>query len=209
MRLPDNPDGVDVSISVTGDGLKAIQPFVSAALSKLGPVDIKAHVTGTPASPIVEDIRIAAARTLVTGKAELQPERGTASYTLKATLNGQDLGLVSPYVNLPLEDLGPLNGSINIVGDLETLRLEPKAVMMDKSRLSGSIEAGLNATPPKVKYDLNLTVDGQTLNIVEPFVAAELPALGPITGTVRAVGDQQKMLKSPAFKPVRVRFRDS
>lgn len=193
VRLPDNPDGVDVSISVTGDGLKAIQPFVSAALPKLGPVDIKAHVTGTPASPIVEDIRIAAARTVVTGKAELQPERGTASYTLKATLNGQDLGLVSPYVNLPLEDLGPLNGSINIVGDLETLRLEPKAVMMDKSRLSGSIEAGLNATPPKVKYDLNLTVDGQTLNIVEPFVAAELPALGPITGTVRAVGDQQKM----------------
>lgn len=192
VRLPGNPEGVDVSISITGDGLKAIQPFVSPALPKLGPIDVKAHVTGTPSAPVIEDIRVAAARTVITGQAELQPERGSASYTLKATLDGQDLGLVSPYVNLPLEDLGPLNGSINIVGDLEKLRLEPNAVTMDKSRLSGSIEAGLQTVPPSVKYDLTLTVDGQTLDIVEPFVATELPALGPITGSVRAVGDQKQ-----------------
>lgn len=193
VRLPENPEGIDVSISITGDGLKAIQPFIPTELPKLGPVDIKAHVTGTPDAPIVEDIRVAAARTVVTGRAELQPERGSANYTLKATLEGQDLGLVSPYVNLPLEELGPLNGSINIVGDLETLRLEPNAVTLDKSRLSGSVEAGLQSSPPRIKYDLSLTVDGQTLDIVEPFVATELPALGPITGAVRAVGDQKQV----------------
>jgi len=40
--------------------------------------------------------------------------------------------------------------------------------------------------------DVTLTVDGQTLDIVEPFVNVNLPALGPINGTIRAVGNQKK-----------------
>jgi|GEM_PF-1287116 len=191
VRQPENPNGVDVRISVTGDGLKAIQPFVSTQLPKLGPVDISAHVTGAPEAPVVEDIRIAAARTVIAGKAEFGPG-DTASYNLKATLDGQDLGLVSPYVGLPLENLGPLTGSINIVGDLETLRLEPNAVTVDRSKLSGSMTVGLKKLPPTVDYDVTLTVDGQTLDIVEPFVNVNLPALGPINGTIRAVGNQKK-----------------
>lgn len=191
VRQPENPNGVDVTISVTGDGLKAIQPFVRTQLPQLGPVDISAHVTGAPEAPIVEDIRISAAQTVITGEAEFGPgER--ASYTLKATLDGQGLGLVSPYAGLPLEELGPLTGSINIVGDLETLRLEPNAVTVDRSRISGSVTAGLDTSPPAIDYDMTLTVDGQTLDIVAPFVGAPLPALGPITGSIRAVGNRTK-----------------
>ena len=189
VRQPDNPDGVDVSISIVGDGLKAIQPFVSTALPKLGPIDLNAHVTGSPDAPVVEDIRIAASRTVITGKAKLGEG---ISYNLKASLEGQDLGLVSPYVGLPLEDLGTLTGSINLVGDLKTLRVEPNAVTIDKSWLSGSITAGLNSNPPKVNYDVSLTVDGQTLDVIKPFVGTDLPALGPITGTVRVVGDRKQ-----------------
>lgn len=193
VRQPTNPDGVDVSISVTGDGLTAIQPFVSTTLPNLGLIDIQAHVTGKPEAPIIEDIRVVVAQMVVTGQAELQPQNDNASYNLKAALNGQDLGLLAPYVNLPLETLGPLNGSINIVGDLKTLRLEPNAVTIDKSKLSGSVTASLMQMPPNVSYDLALTVDGQTLEVAEPFVGTAMPALGPITGTVRAVGDQKKV----------------
>jgi uncharacterized protein involved in outer membrane biogenesis len=191
VRQPENPDGFDVSISVLGDGLKAIQPFVSTQLPQLGPVEISAHVTGAAEAPIVEDIRISAARTVITGEAEFGPG-DSASYNLKATLDGQNLGLVSPYAGLPLESLGPLTGSINIVGDMDALRLEPNAVTVDRSKLSGSVTAGLQQSPPSVDYDMTLTVDGQTLDIVEPFVGTELPALGPITGTIRAVGNQTK-----------------
>lgn len=191
VRQPENPDGVDVRISVTGDGLRAIQPFVSAQLPRLGPVDISAHVTGAPEAPVVEDIRIAAASTIITGEAEFGPG-DTASYDLKATLDGQDLALVSPYAGLPLGNLDPLTGSINIVGDLDTLRLEPNAVTTDRSKLSGSVTVALNKSPPTVEYDITLKVDGQTLDIAEPFVNANLPALGPINGTIRAVGNQKK-----------------
>jgi len=189
VRQPDNPDGVDVSISIVGDGLKAIQPFVSTPLPKLGPIDLKAHVTGSPKEPVIEDIRITAARVVVTGNTQLGED---VSYRLKATLDGQDLGLASPYVGLPLEELGPLTGSINLVGDLETLRVEPNAVSIDKSKLSGSLTVGLGNNPLNVDYDLSLTVEGQTLDVVKPFVGPDLPALGPISGIVRVVGDRKQ-----------------
>ncbi len=192
VRQPSNPDGVDISIAINGNGLRTIQPFVTTALPKLGPVEISAHVTGKTEAPVVEDIRIAAEKTLITGKAELDTDRGAADYNLKLALNGQDLGLVSPYVGMPLERLGPLTGNVNIVGDLNQVRLEPNAVTADRSKLTGSITANLRSTPPSVQYDVTLTADGQTLDIVEPFVGTALPALGPIKGTIRAVGDTNK-----------------
>ena len=60
------------------------------------------------------------------------------------------------------------------------------------------LHAGLDSTvdlepaSPAVDYDLRLTVDGQMLDIAEPFIGTELPDFGPIVGAVRAVGDTEK-----------------
>ncbi len=191
VRQPQNPEGFDVRIEVAGDGLATIQPFIGESLPKVGPVSLGAHVTGTPEHPVIENILVTAAKTKISGKAEIDSNGGNVDYDLVMTLDGQDLGLVSPYVGMPLEQLGPLNGKINIVGDLNRLRLEPNAITADRSRLTGSVTADLIQNPPKVEYDLTLTADGQSLEIVEPIVGAKLPDLGPINGAIRAVGDHK------------------
>lgn len=195
VRQEGAPDGVDVRIEVSGDGFGTIQPFVDTPLPKLGPISLTAHVTGSARSPVIGDIEAKAANTRITGKADLvlDEEEIGAEYTLKVALDGQDLGLLSPYVNLPLERLGPLTGSMNVVGDLDSVRLEPNAITADRSRLTGTIELGLAQMPPVVDYDLTLTADGQTLAVIEPFVGMDLPEIGPINGTIRAVGDRQKV----------------
>jgi len=191
VRQPQNPGGFDVQIHVAGDGLATIQPFIGESLPKVGPVTLGAHVTGNPDHPVIENILVTAAKTRITGKAEIDANDGNVDYDLVMNLEGQDLGLVSPYVGMPLEQLGPLNGKINIVGDLNRLRLEPNAVTADRSRLTGSVTADLLRNPSQVEYDLTLTADGQSLDIVEPIVGAELPDLGPINGAIRAVGDHK------------------
>ena len=191
VRQPEAPDDVNIMISVVGDGLKALQPFVQTPLPKLGPIELKAHITGDPSAPVVEDIRITAAQTVISGRIDIDDDE--TSYNLKAVLNDQDLGLIAPYVDMPLAELGPLRGSVNIIGDLDTLRLEPNAVGLDKSKLSGSVTVALQGGSPKLNYDVVLTLDGQTMEIAKPFVVSELPALGPIHGTIRAVGDRKKV----------------
>ena len=192
VRQPENPDGVDISIAINGDGLQTIQPFVATALPDLGPVEVSAHVTGRPRAPTVEDIRVVVSDTLVTGEADIDTERGTVDYNLKLALNNQGLGLASPYVGLPLETLGPLKGNVNIVGDLEKVRLEPNAVTVDRSGATGSVTLDLASAPPAAEYDITLTADGQALETFEPLVGSELPDFGPINGTVRAVGNADR-----------------
>ncbi len=160
-------------------------------LPKLGPIELKAYITGDPSAPVVEEIRITVAQTVISGRIDIDDDE--TSYNLKAVLNDQDLGLIAPYVGMPLAELGPLRGSVNIIGDLDTLRLEPNAVGPDKSKLSESVTVALQGFSPKLNYDVVLTLDGQTMEIAKPFVVSELPALGPIHGTIRAVGDRKKV----------------
>jgi uncharacterized protein involved in outer membrane biogenesis len=191
LRQPQNPDGFDIQILVVGDSLATIQPFIGKSLPKVGPVTLKAHVTGTSDHPVIENILVTAAKTRITGKAMIDASDGNVDYDLVMNLEGQDLGLISPYVGMPLGQIAPLNGKINIVGNRDRLRLQSNAVTVDRSRLTGSVTADLRRDPPQVEYDLTLTADGQMLDILEPIFGAELPDLGPINGSVRAVGDQR------------------
>jgi uncharacterized protein involved in outer membrane biogenesis len=193
VRQPANPEGFDVDILISGNGLETIQTFVGAKLPPLGRISLSAHVTGQTERPVVEDILFETDRFRLEGEARADVAGdATLDYDLRLVLDGQSLRLTSIYTGLPLDTLGPLTGSINIIGNLAQARLEPNAVIVDKSRLSGSVTIGLAAEPPAVAYDLSLTADGQTLAIAEPFAGTSLPDFGPIRGVVRFEGDRAK-----------------
>jgi uncharacterized protein involved in outer membrane biogenesis len=193
VRQADNPDGFDVDIAIKGDGLGRIEPFVGTRLPELGPISLTAHVAGEADAPVIENIRIDADGARITGMAKAtMADDFDLTYDLKLALDGQSLRLTSIYTDMPLDRLGPLTGSINVIGNLERLRLEPNAVTADNSQLSGAITVSIGAKPPAIDYDVSLTADAQTLAIIEPFVGTDLPDIGPINGVVRAIGDRQK-----------------
>tara|TARA_R110002110_G_scaffold2756_1_gene13283 strand:+ start:18403 stop:21309 length:2907 start_codon:yes stop_codon:yes gene_type:complete len=194
VRGPDNPSGFDVDVLISGDALATVQPFLETQLPKLGPISLSAQISGGQRSPTVNVVFLDVANTRVTGttKMTLSDDLSGLAFDLKAELRDQDLTPVEPLARIPLAQFGLVNGSVNIVGDLDALRFEPNRVAVAQSFLSGSVTVGPLLDDPDVSYDLILTADGQTLGVVEPIAGVSLPDVGPVKGEMRVIGDLDK-----------------
>lgn len=195
VRGPDNPSGFDVDVLISGDAVATVQPFLETPLPKLGPISLSAQVSGGQRDPIVNLVFLEVANTRITGtsKIALSDELSGVEFDLKAELRDQDLTPVEPLARIPLSQFGLVTGSVNIIGDLDTLRFEPNRVAVAQSFLSGSVTVGPLLDDPDVSYDLILTTTGQTLAVVEPIAGVSLPDVGPIQGEVRAIGNLIKV----------------
>jgi len=195
VRGPDNPTGFDVDVLISGDAVATAQPFLKTLLPKLGPISLSAQIRGGQRNPVVNVVFLDVANMRVTGtaKIDLSDDLAGIEIDLKAVLRDQELALVEPLARIPLAQFGPVNGSVNIVGDLKSLRFEPNRVAAADSFLSGSVTVAPLLDDPDVSYDLILTANGQTLGVAEPIAGVSLPNVGPIMGDIRAIGDLQKV----------------
>ncbi|MDA0787202.1 MAG: AsmA family protein, partial [Proteobacteria bacterium] len=194
VRGPENPTGFDIDVLISGDVLATVQPFLATPLPKLGDVSLSAEISGGQESPVVNVVFLNAANTHVTGKLNLALSDGApdVAIDLKAELRDQGLAAVEPLARISLAHLGPVNGTVNIVGDLETLRFEPNRVSVAESFVSGSVTVGPLLDNPDVSYDLIVTANGQTLGVAEPIAGVSLPDVGPIKGEIRVIGNLDK-----------------
>ena len=195
VRGPDNPTGFDVDVLISGDAVATVQPFLDTPLPKLGPMSLSAQISGGQRNPIVNLVFLEVANIRVTGttKVGLSDDLSGIDFDLKAELRGQDLSPVEPLARIPLAQFGPVNGSVNIVGDLDNLRFEPNRLAVAQSFLSGSVTVGPLLDNPDVAYDLMLMTTGQTLAVIQPIAGVSLPDVGPIQGDIRAIGNLLKV----------------
>lgn len=191
VRGPDNPQGFDVDVLISGDSVSTLQPFVREPLPDIGHVSLSANVSGRQDQPVVNLVFLEFSGTRIDGKTsvDLSEDDIDVEFDLRAVLKEQGLQLLAPYIEEPLEQLGSVNGTINIVGDLEELRFEPNALTVSNSKLSGSVTVDVDAGEAGIRYDLILDAEGQTLDVIEPIAGVELPDVEPVHGSMRAVGD--------------------
>ncbi|MEP4378876.1 MAG: AsmA family protein [Alphaproteobacteria bacterium] len=194
VRGPDNPSGFDVDILMAGDAVASIQPFLETPLPKLGSMSLSANVSGGQSNPVVNLVHLDVANIHITGTTRfaLSDDLSDFDFDLKAEFRDQNLAPVEPLARITLAQLGPVRGVVNIKGDLESMRFEPNRVAVADSFLSGSVTVGPMLGDPDVAYDLILTTDGQTLDVVEPIVGVSLPKVGPVRGEIRAIGNLDK-----------------
>jgi uncharacterized protein involved in outer membrane biogenesis len=195
VRGPNNPSGFDVDILISGDAFATIQPFFDTPLPQLGHISLSANISGGQRNPVVKLGALDVANIHVTGTTKLALSGNGADhdFDLKAEIRGQGLAPVEPMARISLAQIGAVKGTINITGNLDALRFEPNRVAVADSFLSGSVTVGPVLDDPKVTYDLILTTDGQTLDVVNPIAGVTLPEFGPIKGEIRAIGDLNKV----------------
>jgi uncharacterized protein involved in outer membrane biogenesis len=195
VRGPNNPSGFDVDILISGDAFATIQPFFDTPLPQLGHISLSANISGGQRNPVVKLGALDVANIHVTGttKLALSGDGADHDFDLKAELRGQGLAPIEPMARISLAQIGAVKGTINITGNLDALRFEPNRVAVADSFLSGTVTVGPLLDDPKVTYDLILTADAQTLDVVEPIAGVSLPDFGPIKGEIRAIGDLNKV----------------
>ncbi len=194
VRGPNNPSGFDVNVMISGDAFATIQPFFDTPLPQLGHISLSANISGGQRNPVVKLDALDVANIHVTGTTEfaLSGDGADHDFDLKAELRDQGLAPIEPMARISLAQIGPVKGSINITGNLDAMRFEPNRVAVADSFLSGTVTVGPVLDDPKVSYDLILTTDGQTLDVVNPIAGVTLPEFGPIKGEIRAIGDLNK-----------------
>ncbi|MBT4906033.1 MAG: AsmA family protein [Rhodospirillaceae bacterium] len=195
VRAPNNPSGFDVDILISGDAFATIQPFFDTPLPQLGHISLSANISGGQRNPVVKLGALDVANIHVTGttKLALSGDGADHDFDLKAELRGQGLAPIEPMARISLAQIGAVKGTINITGNLDALRFEPNRVAVADSFLSGTVTVGPLLDDPKVTYDLILTAEDQTLDVVEPIAGVSLPDFGPIKGEIRAIGDLNKV----------------
>ncbi|MBT5944035.1 MAG: AsmA family protein [Rhodospirillaceae bacterium] len=195
VRGPNNPSGFDVDILISGDAFATIQPFFDTPLPQLGHISLSANISGGQRNPVVKLGALDVANIHVTGttKLALSGDGADHDFDLKAELRGQGLAPIEPMARISLAQIGAVKGTINITGNLDALRFEPNRVAVADSFLSGTVTVGPLLDDPKVTYDLILTAEDQTLDVVEPIAGVSLPDFGPIKGEIRAIGDLNKV----------------
>ena len=195
VRGPNNPSGFDVDILISGDAFATIQPFFDTPLPQLGHISLSANISGGQRNPVVKLGALDVANIHVTGttKLALSGDGADHDFDLKAELRGQGLAPIEPMARISLAQIGAVKGTINITGNLDALRFEPNRVAVADSFLSGTVTVGPLLDDPKVTYDLILTADAQTRDVVEPIAGVSLPDFGPIKGEIRAIGDLNKV----------------
>lgn len=194
VRGTENPDGFDIDILVSGDSLATLQPFVREPLPEIGRISLSASVSGRQDKPLVNLVFLDFADTRIKGRTtlDLSDDDIDVDFDLRAELKGQKLDPLAPYIEEPLAQLGVLNGTVNILGDLEELRFEPNGVALSGSKLSGTVTVDIDAGESGITYDLILDADGQTLDVIEPIAGVELPDFTSIRGSMRAIGDIER-----------------
>jgi len=197
VRQPQEPDGFDVSITVLGDAIGTVDPFITAPLPDIGPLTISARISGKPLQPVVEGILVQAEHARLTGRAEIDLDDETIDYDLSMTLDGQSLGLADAYVDLPLKTLGPVDGVFGITGNQEGLRIDAKTARVGQSSVSGGATVDFLGEAGAITYDATFDMKDQSIDIARPFLDVTLPVISPMTGKVRMFGDLVEM----RFKP--------
>jgi uncharacterized protein involved in outer membrane biogenesis len=195
VRGPGNPDGFDVDVLVSGDALAEIQPFLETPLPVLGPMHLSANISGDQRAPIVNLVSLDAANIRVSGttRLALSDDISDLQFDLKAEFKGQELTPIEPLARIPLAQFGPVNGIVNIRGDLDAMRFEPNRVAVANSLVLGMVTVGPVLDDPNVTYDLIVTANNQSIDIVNPIAGVTLPDAGPISGEIRAIGDLDKV----------------
>lgn len=197
VRQPQEPDGFDVSITVLGDAIGTVDPFITAPLPDLGPLTISARVTGKPLRPVIDAIMVEAKHVRLMGRAEIDLDDETIDYDLTMTLDGQSLGIADTYVDLPLKTLGPIDGVFGVTGNQEGLRVDAKTARVGRSSMSGGATVDFLGKAGAVTYDVTFDMKDQSIDIARPFLDVKLPELSLMTGKVRMFGDLVEMRIKP------------
>lgn len=75
------------------------------------------------------------------------------------------------------------------MGTLDRAKVTLDEVTVDKSRISGRADIDRSGARVKASYDITLVASNQSLDILRPFVGADLPDVGPVNVTASLVGD--------------------
>ncbi len=119
--------GMDLELVLEADDLELLEELADQSLPPLGPLVVRAHVSGDASSPHLDRLEAQLGRrselwTQVTGSiGDLLELRGVA---LSAEVSAPDIRALGPYLERDLPDLGPLSGTAELVDADGTLGIE-------------------------------------------------------------------------------------